>query len=268
MAEFVEPRVYLFAWTRIDEFAVQEYLQSIGVYSWSTDAESDAEYLIEVGGRLCYASWEPGINKNVTRVRQGNKNYIENIIKSKHGSVLEHATCSFLFQNVSRVFTAELNRHRAGCAISEASLRYVRLDDLEAFHSEVFEDRIINEKTSEANVPTMAEYFLEKMEILESWQKEMTNKFDLNNRSFEDKKIITSAMRRLAPLGLATNIMWTANMRALRHILELRTSIHSEEEIRFVFDKVGYILQEKYPIIFGDFVRNENGEWQTPNSKI
>jgi thymidylate synthase (FAD) len=268
MAEFADPKVYLIADTVVNEYDVKRFLGSIGATSWESDAESDADYLTEIAGRLCYASWEPGINPNVTRVRQGNKNYVDNILKSRHGSVLEHSSCTFLFQNVSRVFTAELCRHRAGCAISEASLRYIRLDQLKAFQSETFDDGIFNDETGEANVPTKAEYFLEKLRIMEEWQVEMAEYFNLDNKSFEEKKIITSAMRRIAPLGLATNILWTANMRTLRYTLELRTSRHAEEEIRHVFLEVGRILTVKYPNIFGDFTLNEHDEWTTPNSKI
>ena len=44
--------------------------------------------------------------------------------------MLEHANYSFALRNVSRVFTHELVRHRAGSAFSQESLRYVRLTDI------------------------------------------------------------------------------------------------------------------------------------------
>lgn len=260
MSEFIKPTVHLIAYTMVDEQEIRRYIDSIDAGSWDTDAKTDAEYLIEVAGRLCYASWTAGgQNRNITRVREGNKSYIDNIIKSKHGSCVEHASCTFIFANVSRVFCAELARHRAGCAVSEASLRFIRLDQLKAFEPAILEETV---------GPEHFDYFLSRLELMEKWQVEMAEMFDLDNKSFEDKKKITSAMRRLAPLGLSTNIMWTANIRALRHVLELRTSIHAEEEIRKIMDQVGYILQEKYPVLFGDFTRNADAEWITPNSKI
>src|ERR1700674_2534763 len=81
-------------------------------------------------GRACYRSWEPGLNPNVTRVRTDQREYFENLLRSAHGSVLEHASYSFALRNVSRVFTHELVRHRAGSAFSQESLRYVRLTDI------------------------------------------------------------------------------------------------------------------------------------------
>lgn len=45
-------------------------------------------------------------------------------------SVLEHASYTFAIENVSRVFTGEMNRHRAGVAVSEGSMRYIRYTDM------------------------------------------------------------------------------------------------------------------------------------------
>ena len=94
------------------------------------EGPSAGELLLEFGGRACYRSWEPGLNPNVSRIRTDRREYFANILRSGHGSVLEHANYSFAFRNVSRVFTHELVRHRAGSAFSQESLRYVRLTDI------------------------------------------------------------------------------------------------------------------------------------------
>jgi len=60
-------------------------------------------------------------------------------------------------------------------------------------------------------------------------------------------------MRRIAPIGLATTIGWSTNMRTLRHVIEMRTAPAAEEEIRFVFGKVAEIVVERYQNIFGDY---------------
>ena len=53
------------------------------------------------------------------------RDYLENIKKQGHGSVLEHANYSVLVEGVSRSLTHELVRHRAGWAYSQLSQRYV-----------------------------------------------------------------------------------------------------------------------------------------------
>ena len=55
---------------------------------------------------------------------------------------------------------------------------------------------------------------------------------------FSVKKEVTSALRRLAPIGLSTDIVWTANVRTLRHVIEMRTAPGAEEELRLVFGLV------------------------------
>jgi thymidylate synthase (FAD) len=117
--EFVQPKVFLVGETRIVEDGLQAYLAHVGAPEWTTDATSDSERLCEVMGRLCYRSFAPGLNPNVTRVREGNGPYLGNIVNVGHGSVLEHASLNFIFADVSRVFTHELVRHRAGTAMSQ-----------------------------------------------------------------------------------------------------------------------------------------------------
>ncbi|KKK63349.1 hypothetical protein LCGC14_2995190, partial [marine sediment metagenome] len=80
------------------------------------------------------------INRNLTRVREGNQPHIKNILDSGHGSVLEHASATFAFRNVSRVFTHEIVRHRAGWAFSQESLRYVRADELGYWLPSILQD--------------------------------------------------------------------------------------------------------------------------------
>ena len=91
---------------------------------------TDAGAVCGLCAKRCYMSFEPGLNPNVTRVRKIWHEYLANILKSGHGSVIEHASWTFAIEGVSRVFTGELNRHRAGVAISEGSMRYIRFDDI------------------------------------------------------------------------------------------------------------------------------------------
>ena len=131
------PSVFLVARPSVDVAGMRGYLADVGGASWldrrleeSDDAPNAAQLLVEFGGRVCYRSWEPGLNPNVTRVRADQEEYLGNLLRSLHGSVLEHASYSFAFRNVSRVMTHELVRHRAGSAFSQESLRYVRLTDI------------------------------------------------------------------------------------------------------------------------------------------
>jgi thymidylate synthase (FAD) len=85
---------------------------------------------------------------------------------------------------------------------------------------------------------------------------------------FHVKKEVTSALRRLAPTGLSTDIVWTANARTLRHVIEMRTAEGAEEELRLVFDKIARIMQSEAPGLFQDFSRTEDGSWVPEHHKV
>ena len=225
------PTVYLIARPSLDIDGMRGYLEDVGAASFierrfGQDAgpANAAQLLVEFCGRVCYRSWEPGLNPNVTRIREDQEEYLGNLLRSLHGSVLEHANYTFAFRNVSRVFTHELVRHRAGSAFSQESLRYVRLKDI-GFRVpaalEPIRDEVVN-----------------IVEQLEEFQLSAAEKLGLDDESisFAIKKEVTSALRRLAPIGLSTDIIWTANIRTLRHVIALRTAPGAEEELRLVFD--------------------------------
>lgn len=258
----VEPQVFLVGETRAVEEGLNAYLNHIGVPDWTSDAPSDSEKLVEVMGRLCYRSFQPGLNRNVTKIREHNDEYLSNILSVKHGSVIEHPVMNFIFADVSRVFTHELVRHRSGVAISQESLRFVRLYDLgQWLPTDIREDA------------KAVEIFVSTFEHLEKLQHELAEYLQLDNPSmpFKRKKVVTSAMRRIAPIGLATTIGWSANPRTIRWVLEMRTDPSAEEEIRLVFGKVGAIVKARYPHLFGDFsceIVEGLPFWRPKNSKV
>lgn len=258
----VAPKVFLVAETQIAQapgFGMHSYLDSIGAGEWDTDSESNSELLCEFMGRLCYRSWRPGLNANVTKVREGNYKYLKNILEVKHGSVLEHAYTSWVFADVSRVFTHELVRHRAGTAFSQESLRFVRLTDLGLW--------LPPEADSD---PVMKKLFEATYTSLEGLQVSMAQHLGLDDegKQFKEKKVLTSLMRRLAPEGLATTIGATFNFRALRHVIVQRTAPGAEAEIRLVFDEVAKIAKERWPNLFQDFERGADGTWTAANEKV
>jgi thymidylate synthase (FAD) len=270
------PSVYLIARPSIDFEGMRRYLRDVGGESWlerrlgeaageSADRSEDkdgqtdvnpGELLLEFGGRACYRSWEPGLNPNVSKIRTDRREYFANILRSGHGSVLEHASYSFAIRNCSRVFTHELVRHRAGSAFSQESLRYVRLTD-------------IGFRVPPALEP-VREQVLSIVEQLEEFQVDAAAKLGIDAAGvpFHVKKEVTSALRRLAPIGLSTDIVWTANARTLRHVIEMRTTEGAEEELRLVFDEVARIMSREAPNLFQDFARHDDGSWVPEHRKV
>ncbi len=260
----VTPQVEIIAETKMDFEQLQSYLDSIGATEYDPhSAESDGESLIIAAGKACYRSWQPGLNPNVTRTRSDTKEYIGNIISTGHGSVLEHTSVSFLIYNVSRVFTHELVRHRVGTAFSQESLRFVRLVDIDFWIPQVLKDEDNADSEGVALIKEAVEY-------LESVQEKLAKIYQIDERkSFAIKKKLTSAFRRIAPIGLATCIVFSMNLRTARHLIPLRTSRHAEEEIRLVFSQIAEILVERFPNVFQDFHSRRVGgykEWYAENA--
>ena len=260
MVHEVTPKAFLVGASSMFENEMFNYLQQMGVDEafFENLTESEPEALTEIYSRSCYKSFQPGLNPNVTRVRPSNQEHLANILAVNHGSVLEHVSFNWFFTDVSIVFTQELIRHRVGTAISQESLRFVRLTDLGQWVPECFADM------PEAKLLFQDAFFeAEQMyKDLLTWAaaKEGADSFD-DIKDFNTKKLYTSAARRVAPIGLASNIGWTCNMRELRHVLALRTSPAAEEEMRLIFGAVGHIMKERYPNFFQDFHDHQDGPY-------
>ena len=256
-----QPGVELIARPSIDFEALERFLKTQGGETWLArriDAEetNPGQLLIEAGGRACYRSWEEGLNPNVTRTRKDQGEYFLNLMRSGHGSVLEHANYSFVLYDISRIATHEIVRHRAGSAFSQESLRFVRLQDLPFRIPESME--------------SMRPRIMGLLEDMERFQIEAAEHFELDKegKPFHEKKEITSAMRRLAPEGVSTVLFWTANVRTLRHVIQMRTDPGAEEELRTIFDKVARIMVDEAPLLFADFERLDDGSWVTEHRKV
>src|SRR6476660_7565733 len=84
---------------------------------WRGEA-TDGERVAEYAGRLCYMSQRNPAGRSTAE-------YLQNILRQGHGSVFEHTVYVLLVEGISRSFSHELVRHRAGFGYSQLSQRYV-----------------------------------------------------------------------------------------------------------------------------------------------
>lgn len=291
--------------TQPDEEEVQRWLKFIGADEFEIpddETVTNPALLIALAGKRCYMSFQPSLNKNLTRIRSDYTEYFDNILNSGHGSVLEHVVYNLTIENVSRVFTAEMNRHRAGWAISEGSLRFIRfgenipywepdsitgpdvmdgegmvLDDLAramelaagndpSFKDELSLDLGVDAKKQYSRALFRTAFRNQEVayKVLEAiWADELAP-----TSKFAGKKQVTSMMRRIIGLGVATGGMWSGNIRALRHVFAMRASEHAEEEMIHVFSRVVKKMAEKEPMLFGDFYQDDKGFWRPKYLKV
>lgn len=233
------PTVYLVGRQTLDHDAVSRFLRDHEVGHWTTDTTIPGEVLPEIAGRLCYMSFakpRPG----------GNSDYLEHIKEVGHGSVLEHSVFNFIITGVSRSFTHELVRHRAGFGYSQLSQRYVDESVAEYIEPDcIADDPELHEVWHSAVAHAQQAY----VTLVEGLNRRFSKVEDKTQR----RKLARQAARSVLPNATETKIFVTANARALRHFIELRCNEHAETEIRVVAAQVLDILRREAPALFGDY---------------
>ncbi len=234
-----KPKVYLLGRQEVVEEELVRFLEDEGL-TFSTDTAVAAEILNEIAGRTCYMSFGKG--------RKSNQDYLDNILSSKHGSVLEHAVWNLLITGVSRALTHELVRHRAGFGYSQLSQRYV--DESEAryvvppLYQENAELRARWQQTIEVIRQAYKELADATTDYVQSKRPEMPPR--------DRRKWARQAARSILPNATETKIFVTGNARSWRHFLEVRGSPHADTEIRLLAVEVGHVLKKAAPTIFHD----------------
>src|SRR5687767_9084786 len=207
--------------------------------SWLGES-TDGERLAEFAGRLCYMSQRNPAGRNT-------RDYLENIKKQGHGSVLEHANYSLLVEGVSRSLTHELVRHRAGFAYSQLSQRYV--DESNA--SFVVPPAVIGDEALEQR---WREQIEGAQKTYVSMVEQLMERYGWVSDRVHRRKMSREAARAVLPNATETKIVVTGNARAWRTMLELRASEGAELEIRRYAVATLRLLQDEAPGFFSDFV--------------
>jgi thymidylate synthase (FAD) len=255
-----QPRVTVIA---RQQFTVPPHIR------WQSDSPVAGEALAEFAGRLCYLSFgeDAGLEGGHKTIpgRTTNQAYLHNILHTKHGSVLEHAVWTLLFEGVSRSLTHELVRHRAGMGYSQLSQRYVDESDI----GFVLPPEI--EEGSEA-FEAWRRACEQSLEAYRRLLAGVTDRVGETGTATMRKKRARQAARAVLPNCAETKIVVTGNARAWRHFCEMRGSPTAEVEIRRLAVEVLRQLREEAPHIFGDMqaVEHEDGipVIETPHSKV
>lgn len=252
-----EPKIYVIGRLRLDWDNLNQYLDDCD-RDWeidvSPDGTRDLELASEFAGRVCYDAF------GQAQFRHSNEQYLTNILEQRHGSVLEHASVMLLVTGVSRSLTHELIRHRVGVAYSQRSQRYV---------SETEAGYVVPPEIVAAIAETKAGADNEADDLFLRWTVAMQSaalayetltelldqriaQADPSARKREKRIRTKQAARSVLPNAMETTLVFTANLRALRHICELRGGLGAEAEIRRFAVALTRVLQQEAPHIFAD----------------
>jgi len=191
----------------------------------------ESQRLIEFAGRLCYMSQaNPG--------RKSTKMYIGHLLEAGHGSVLEHASVSLLIEGVSRALSHELIRHRAGTAVSQVSQRFVE-GDVE-----------VRCPPAIVGAPELrADWEADAQRAVSLWLSQLKRMRAVGLRG----KPLREAARALLPNCTETKLVFTANLRAWRHIVAARGNKDADAEMQRLVAVVLPLLRAEAPAVFQDF---------------
>ncbi|UCF18347.1 MAG: FAD-dependent thymidylate synthase [Gemmatimonadota bacterium] len=218
--------------------------------NWTSDSDNDPQQLVEFAGRLCYLSFGKDVKMigghRTIQGRTSNQEYLANLLEVKHGSVLEHAVFTFLFEGISRALTHELVRHRAGFGYSQLSQRFVDESSIGfVLPPEIEEGTPAFDIWKEGCLAALSSY----RQLLDQVSEQVADEPSPTLR----RKRARQAARAVLPNCAETKIVVTANARAWRHFIELRASPAADAEIRKLAVAVLLVLQVEAPEIFGDF---------------
>src|SRR6266853_5431650 len=231
MEVFRAPRVTLIA---RPEFLEPEHLR----VQWQGNA-SAGERLAEFAGRICYMSQHNPANRSTA-------DYLENIKKQGHGSVLEHAVYVLLIEGISRSCSHELVRHRAGFGYSQLSQRYVD----ESHAAFVMPPAMVGDAALESQWQTqMTDAQAAYVHAVE----DLMQKYEWVSDKIHRRKMAREAARSVLPNATETKIVVSGNARAWRTMLELRCGEGAEQEIRRMAVACLRVLQKEAAALFSDF---------------
>jgi len=216
--------------------------------SWERmGSAKDSESIVEAAGRICYMSF------GQRQYRRPNAEYVANLIKQGHESVLEHVSWSFVLTGVSRAFSHQFVRHRVGFAFSQLSQQYHEERDARFVEPAIIRSHPHLSTLWRSAVEGSRQAYaslLESLEELEQTSLSLPNKREM-------QRAVRTAARSVLPNATETKIFFTANARALRHFLELRGNIAGDEEMRVVSCLLLESLKKEAPSLFDDFMTQE-----------
>lgn len=203
--------------------------------------------LVKLAGQLCYMSFGPGRTRNAEAQK-----YINNILSSGHGSTLEHAQYSFLLYGAGRDFTHELVRHRTGVAFSQVSQRYVDGKVLRFVERPEYQnDPELHDKFL-ARIDQTAATYDDLARILAA--KQASGDVALSSeKKTEMRKKVNQAARSALTNEVEAPIMFSGNIRALRHVCEMRAAGAADVPIRGVTTRIFLCMQHEEPTLFNDY---------------
>jgi len=182
---------------------------------------SDAENVIAESARVCY--------KSEARDESSNMKLVERLRDLGHLSTFEHAKATFKVTGISRVCSHQLVRHRH-FSFSQMSQRYV------------------DEKDFAYVTPKSIKGDEEAERLYDDFMKQAHGVYS----KLVEAGVAREDARFVLPNATETEIVVTANFRALREFIKLRKTQAAQWEIRKLAREMLELLKDNAPHAFSD----------------
>ena len=177
--------------------------------------------LIYTACRTCYSELDPdeifrrAVAGEIDPAKQ--QKLIAGVIESGHGSTIEHIVFTFAISGVTRTLSHQLVRHRAGLAFDQQSQRYLKYKE---------PSYMVPGSIADAD-PVLRDRFVDELAGSLTFYEELL-----------DAGIPGEDARFVMPNATRTNLVMTANLRALIHMSGLRLCTMAQWEIRRLFQLI------------------------------
>lgn len=149
----------------------------------------------------------------------------DEVISSRHLSVLRHLTLTYAIDGISRSCAQQLTRHTAGFAFEMQSQRYAKIDPASVV------------------VPPSVAGYGEWLPTFEAAVEDASQAFS----SLVEMGVPREDARYLLPLAAQTNLTMTVNANALINLCEARLCIRAQHEIRRLVAQIRAVTGKRVP---------------------
>ena len=223
----IRPNIVLVAHTCLNDAGVKNL-----PWEPSSESDTDADALADFAGRACYKSFDRPNPKTAA-----NADYLANIIRQQHTSVLEHSSASFYITGVSRAFLAEITRHRH-LSFSVQSQRFVDESEANIVVPPAIRDLGMGSYLDDVMVGASRDYTRLVRDLTDAGL---------------PRKQAREAARAALPNMTEVRMVVSGNIRAWRDTLVRRIAPGADAEMREVAEMILVELKKIAPNSFGDF---------------
>lgn len=197
----------------------------------------DANAVMSMSAHCCVAS----DSDDITSWKEVQNDYksLRHAVESNHQSIMEHALFTFFIEGMSRACSHQLVRHRVA-SVSQQSQRYVKMDGFEYVTPDSIKD--FESKTASQLIEYVdgeGQYDYEPiMGTVQNAYKHIMEEINSIYTQMVKVGVPEEDARYILPNACCTNMVFTCNLRELKHIAEERLCERAQWEIRDIVEQM------------------------------